>query len=216
MISFALSNTFFSGAAFSPSAFMQIPMTTAVNTTARILLFVLNAEVMLFGTALTRDNLTCSEMKDINDTYLYLLYKNGASKEELDEFIVDMCNSYPIMKFNDQSLVMQNIIYLEQKILNRIFPMPYQARLYLQKSDEIYELYGLILILNSVLRGYLNEICLPDITQKLIGNYKMEIGICLGFNSICLITLMILLHYFVAMRLVVVNEKLNLLLKFLE
>ena len=170
----------------------------------------------LFGTALTRDNLTCSEMKDINDTYLYLLYKNGASKEELDEFIVDMCNSYPIMKFNDQSLVMQNIIYLEQKILNRIFPMPYQARLYLQKSDEIYELYGLILILNSVLRGYLNEICLPDITQKLIGNYKMEIGICLGFNSICLITLMILQHYFVAMRLVVVNEKLNLLLKFLE
>ena len=66
--------------------------------------------------------------------------------------------------------------------------MPYQARLYFQESDEIYELYGLILILNSVLRGYLNEISLPDITQKLIGNYKMEIGICLGFNSICLST----------------------------
>ena len=51
--SFALSKTFLRAAAFSPRAFMQMPITTAVNTTARMLLFVLKAEVMLLGTAFT-------------------------------------------------------------------------------------------------------------------------------------------------------------------
>ena len=53
MISLTLSSTFFSGSAFSPSAFMQSPMIIATTTTAKILLLLLNAAAILDGTAFT-------------------------------------------------------------------------------------------------------------------------------------------------------------------
>lgn len=147
---------------------------------------------------------------------MYLLSQNGRESSELKAFVVDMCNNYPIMQFNDQSLVMQNIIYLEQKILNNVYPMPYAYRMTLLKYDEVYELYGLILVLNRLLRSYLNKQGIPSIIDDLIGKYKVELYVCLCLNSLCLIVVMILLHYFIAMRLMKVNSKLNLLMKFLE
>ena len=145
-----------------------------------------------------------------------MLTQNGESSSVLKGFIVDMCNSYAIMQFNDQSLVMQNIIYLEQKVLNNAFPMIYSYRIMLIGFDEVYELYGLILVLNRLLRSYLNEQGIPSIISELIGRYKIELYVLLSINSLCLILVMILLHYFVAMRLMKVNSKLNLLMKFLE
>ena len=120
------------------------------------------------------------------------------------------------MQFNDQSLVMQNIIYLEQKILNNVFPMIYSYRIMLLAFDEVYELYGLILVLHRLLRSYLNEQGIPSIINELINRYKIELYVLLSVNSLCLIIVMILLHYFIAMRLMKVNTKLNLLMKFLE
>ena len=170
----------------------------------------------LFGSSITKDNVSCDEIAEINDTSLYLLSQNGRESSELKAFVVDMCNNYPIMQFNDQSLVMQNIIYLEQKILNHVYPIPYAYRMTLLKYDEVYELYGLILVLNRLLRSYLNKQGIPSIIDALIGKYKVELYVCLCLNSLCLIVVMILLHYFIAMRLMKVNSKLNLLMKFLE
>jgi hypothetical protein len=167
----------------------------------------------LFQNHITKENVTCDEYSSLNDTEFAKIIEPG--KENVYyEFLVDMCKSFTIMNYNNPVLLMENIVYYEQKIINNMILAPYDLKFRALLMPDIYQLYSLILILNRMQRTFLNEQTLPNLIRTIIQEYKSIVTICLIINIILLFSVAVITIVFVTKQLTIINKKLNIMLKF--
>ena len=94
----------------------------------------------LFQNQITKENITCDEYSSLNDTEFAKIIEPG--KENVYyEFLVDMCKSFAIMEYNNPVLLMENIVYYEQKIINNMLLGPYHLKFMALQMPDMYQLY---------------------------------------------------------------------------
>jgi hypothetical protein len=174
-----------------------------------------NKYTYLFTNEITKENRTCDELPAFNDTEFVKIIEAG--KENFyNKCLINVCKAFGIMNNNNPTLLMENIIYYEQKILNNMMLSNYDLKLRALQMPELYQLFGLILILNRIQRNYLNEETLPIIIRTIIMEYKIIFIICLIINVLLLIIVAFITIVFVTQQLAIINKKLNLLFDFFQ
>ena len=130
--------------------------------------------------------------------------------------MVAVCNSYGVLEYKSQDLVMDNIIYLENKLVSRIEKVPYNDKFTNLDLTELYELYGLHLVIMRIIRSFLNDTAIPKLTKEVMNSFRLMIILCLVSNIIIEIVVMILIECLISQKLLVINTKVGLFSYFLE
>ena len=120
------------------------------------------------------------------------------------------------MEYQRQDLVMNNIIFLEEKLLKGILKVEYNNKLKYLDQNELYEIYSLHLVIMRIIRSYLNEVALPKLTTQVLGAHKEIFVICLTINLVMELILMILLYCLIPKKLLETNTKVGLFIYFLD
>jgi len=161
------------------------------------------------------DHVSCENLKDFKDSEFISIIPSG-EEDKYYSYLTDICNAFGVMEFQRQDLVMNNIIFLEEKLLKGILKVEYDDKYKYLNKEELYEIYSLHLVIMRILRSYLNEFALPKLTTQVLGAHKKIFVICLCINSFMECLLMILLHCLIPRRLLETNTKVGLFIYFLD
>ena len=131
-------------------------------------------------------------------------------------YLTDICNALGILEYQNQDLVMNKIIFLEEKLLKGIMKVPYDEKLDYLDKDELYEIYSLHLVIMRILRSYLNQSSLPKLINEVLTTHKNVFVVCLTVNLVLELTIMILLHCLIPKKLLTTNTKVGLFIYFLD
>ena len=144
-----------------------------------------------------------------------ITFPDGES-DKYYSYLTDVCNALGILEYQNQDLVMNNIIFLEEKLLKGILKVPYDEKLEYLDKNELYEIYSLHLVIMRILRSYLNESALPKLINEVLTAHKNIFVICLTVNLILELTIMILLYCLIPKKLLSTNTKVGLFIYFLD
>jgi hypothetical protein len=161
------------------------------------------------------DHIGCEDLRTFNDAEFESIIPEG-EKDSYYRYLVAVCNSYGVLEYKSQDLVMDNIIYLENKLVSRIEKVPYKDKFTNLDLTELYELYGLHLVIMRIIRSFLNETAIPKLTNDIMSVYKTMFIVCLITNFIVECIIMILLECLISQRLLVINTKVGLFSYFLD
>jgi hypothetical protein len=120
------------------------------------------------------------------------------------------------MEYQRQDLVMNNIIFLEEKLLKGILKVEYNNKLKYLDQNELYEIYSLHLVIMRIIRSYLNESALPKLTSQVLNAHKTIFIACLSVNLAMELALMILLYCLIPKKLLETNTKVGLFIYYLD
>ncbi len=161
------------------------------------------------------DHVACEDLENFHDSDFEAIIPNGESKKYYS-YLTDVCNALGILEYQNQDLVMNNIIFLEEKLLKGILKVPYNEKLDYLNKDELYEIYSLHLVIMRILRSYLNESALPKLINEVLTAHKNVFVICLTINLFLELTIMILLYFLIPKKLLSTNTKVGLFIYFLD
>ncbi len=161
------------------------------------------------------DHVSCEDLKNFKDSEFIAIIPEG-EEDKYYSYLTDVCNAFGVMEYQRQDLVMNNIIFLEEKLLKGILKVEYDDKFNYLDKDELYEIYSLHLVIMRILRSYLNEFALPKLTTQVLGAHKKIFVICLCINLFMETLLMILLHCLIPRRLLETNTKVGLFIYFLD
>jgi hypothetical protein len=161
------------------------------------------------------DHVACEDLENFHDSDFEAIIPNGESKKYYS-YLTDVCNALGILEYQNQDLVMNNIIFLEEKLLKGIIKVPYDEKLDYLDKDELYEIYSLHLVIMRILRSYLNESALPKLINEVLTTHKNVFVVCLTINLFLELTIMILLHCLIPKKLLTTNTKVGLFIYFLD
>ncbi len=161
------------------------------------------------------DHIGCDDLRTFNDAEFESIIPEG-EEDKYYRYLVAVCNSYGVLEYKSQDLVMDNIIYLENKLVSRIEKVPYSDKFTNLDLTELYELYGLHLVIMRIIRSFLNETAIPKLTNDVMSVYKTMFIVCLIANFIVECVIMILLECLISQRLLVINTKVGLFSYFLD
>ena len=161
------------------------------------------------------DHVACEDLKTFHDGDFEAIIPEGES-DKYYSYLTDVCNALGILEYQNQDLVMNNIIFLEEKLLKGILKVPYDEKLDYLDKDELYEIYSLHLVIMRILRSYLNESALPKLINEVLSAHKNIFVVCLTVNLVLELTIMILLHCFIPKKLLTTNTKVGLFIYFLD
>ena len=161
------------------------------------------------------DNIGCKDLQTFHDTEFNAIIPEGKT-EEYYNYLISLCNSYGVLEYQNQDLVMNNIIYLEEKLLSNIEKKPYESKLNQINIKELYELYSMHLIIMRIIRSYLNETSLPKLINQILNVHKKTFVICLCINFVIEIIVIILLICLISKKLLIINTKVGLFNYFLD
>ena len=88
------------------------------------------------------DHVACEDLKTFHDGDFEAIIPEGES-DKYYSYLTDVCNALGILEYQNQDLVMNNIIFLEEKLLKGILKVPYDEKLDYLDKDELYEIYSL-------------------------------------------------------------------------
>ena len=94
------------------------------------------------------DHVSCEDLKTFHDSDFEAIIPEGES-DKYYSYLTDVCNALGILEYQNQDLVMNNIIFLEEKLLKGILKVPYDEKLDYLDKDELYETYSLHLVINQ-------------------------------------------------------------------
>ena len=161
------------------------------------------------------DHVACEDLKTFHDSDFEAIIPDGET-EKYYSYLTDVCNALGILEYQNQDLVMNNIIFLEEKLLKGIIKVPYDEKLDYLDKNELYEIYSLHLVIMRILRSYLNESALPKLINEVLTTHKNVFVVCLTVNLILELTIMILLHCLIPKKLLTTNTKVGLFIYFLD
>ena len=161
------------------------------------------------------DHVSCEDLRNFKDSDFIAIIPEG-EEDKYYNYLTDVCNSFGVMEFQRQDLVMNNIIFLEEKLLKGILKVEYNDKLKYLDQNELYEIYSLHLVIMRILRSYLNESALPKLTTQVLNAHKKIFVICLCINLFMELLLMILLYCLIPKRLLETNTKVGLFIYFLD
>ena len=161
------------------------------------------------------DHVGCEDLITFHDSDFEAIIPDGES-DKYYSYLTDVCNALGILEYQNQDLVMNNIIFLEEKLLKGILKVPYDEKLEYLDKNELYEIYSLHLVIMRILRSYLNESALPKLINEVLTAHKNIFVICLTVNLILELTIMILLYCLIPKKLLSTNTKVGLFIYFLD
>ena len=161
------------------------------------------------------DHIGCEDLRTFNDAEFESIIPEG-EKDKYYRYLVAVCNSYGVLEYKSQDLVMDNIIYLENKLVSRIEKVPYNDKFTNLDLTELYELYGLHLVIMRIIRSFLNDTAIPKLTKEVMNSFRLMIILCLVSNIVIEIVVMILIECLISQKLLVINTKVGLFSYFLE
>ena len=161
------------------------------------------------------DHVSCEDLRTFKDSDFISIIPNG-EEEKYYSYLTDVCNALGVMEYQKQDLVMNNIIFLEEKLLKGILKVEYDSKLKYIDQNELYEIYSLHLVIMRIIRSYLNESALPKLTSQVLNAHKKVFVICLSVNLVMEFTLMILLYCLIPKKLLETNTKVGLFIYFLD
>ena len=112
------------------------------------------------------DHVSCEDLQTFQDSDFIAIIPEGEETKYYN-YLTDVCNALGVMEYQRQDLVMNNIIFLEEKLLKGILKVEYNDKLKYLDQNELYEIYSLHLVIMRIIRSYLNEVALPKLTIKL-------------------------------------------------
>jgi hypothetical protein len=161
------------------------------------------------------DKIGCEDLKTFNDVEFESIIPEGQT-DKYYNYLIAVCNSYGVLEYKSQDLVMDNIIYLENKLVSRIEKVPYEDKFTNLDLTELYELYGLHLVIMRIIRSYLNETAIPKLTKEVMNDFRLIIIFCLVTNIVIEFVVMLLIECLISQKLLVINTKVGLFSYFLE
>ncbi len=161
------------------------------------------------------DHVACEDLQTFHDSDFETIIPDGEDVKYYS-YLTDVCNALGILEYQNQDLVMNNIIFLEEKLLKGILKVPYNEKLDYLNKDELYEIYSLHLVIMRILRSYLNESALPKLINEVLTAHKNVFVICLTINLFLELTIMILLYFLIPKKLLSTNTKVGLFIYFLD
>ena len=161
------------------------------------------------------DHVSCEDLQTFHDSDFIAIIPEG-EENKYYSYLTDVCNALGVMEYQRQDLVMNNIIFLEEKLLKGILKVEYDNKLKYLDQNELYEIYSLHLVIMRIIRSYLNESALPKLTSQVLNAHKKIFIICLSINLLMELALMILLYCLIPKRLLETNTKVGLFIYFLD
>ena len=161
------------------------------------------------------DHVSCEDLRNFEDSDFVTIIPSGED-EKYYNYLTDVCNALGVMEYQRQDLVMNNIIFLEEKLLKGILKVPYNDKLKYLDQNELYEIYSLHLVIMRIIRSYLNESALPKLTTQVLNAHKKIFIICLSVNLFMEFVLMILLYCLIPKKLLETNTKVGLFIYYLD
>ena len=161
------------------------------------------------------DHVSCEDLRNFEDSDFITIIPSGED-EKYYNYLTDVCNALGVMEYQRQDLVMNNIIFLEEKLLKGILKVPYNDKLKYLDQNELYEIYSLHLVIMRIIRSYLNESALPKLTTQVLNAHKKIFIICLSVNLFMEFVLMILLYCLIPKKLLETNTKVGLFIYYLD
>ena len=161
------------------------------------------------------DHVSCEDLRNFQDSDFIAIIPEG-EEEKYYNYLTDVCNALGVMEYQRQDLVMNNIIFLEEKLLKGILKVPYNDKLKYLDQNELYEIYSLHLVIMRIIRSYLNESALPKLTSQVLNAHKKIFIICLSVNLFMEFVLMILLYCLIPKKLLETNTKVGLFIYYLD
>jgi len=161
------------------------------------------------------DHIGCEDLRSFKDAEFESIIPEGET-DKYYNYLVAVCYSYGVLEYKSQDLVMDNIIYLENKLVSRIEKVPYNDKFTNLDLTELYELYGLHLVIMRIIRSFLNDTAIPKLTKEVMNSFRLMIILCLVSNIVIEIVVMILIECLISQKLLVINTKVGLFSYFLE
>ncbi len=168
-----------------------------------------------YGEISVFDHVSCEDLKTFEDGDFISIIPEGEETKYYN-YLTDVCNALGVMEYQRQDLVMNNIIFLEEKLLKGILKVEYNNKLKYLDQNELYEIYSLHLVIMRIIRSYLNEVALPKLTSQVLGAHKNIFVTCLTINLVMELILMILLYCLIPKKLLETNTKVGLFIYFLD
>ena len=159
-------------------------------------------------------DLSCENLHLLNDTSIFLIKKYYDI--DLSDFLIAFCGMNPIMEYKDPILIQKEICYLMQRLLTLNVLAEYQQKLYYLYNKEIYVLYNLVLFLNNIVRGYANDVMIPEKVTSISNQFQTAVILCLVFNCLCDIIIALILMFFVMNNMIRLNKIFTKFMKFLD
>ena len=167
------------------------------------------AEISVF------DHVSCEDLQTFQDSDFIAIIPEG-EETKYYSYLTDVCNALGVMEYQRQDLVMNNIIFLEEKLLKGILKVEYNNKLKYLDQNELYEIYSLHLVIMRIIRSYLNESALPKLTSQVLNAHKTIFIACLSVNLAMELALMILLYCLIPKKLLETNTKVGLFIYYLD
>jgi hypothetical protein len=161
------------------------------------------------------DHVSCEDLRNFQDSDFIAIIPEG-EEEKYYNYLTDVCNALGVMEYQRQDLVMNNIIFLEEKLLKGILKVEYNDKLKFLDQNELYEIYSLHLVIMRIIRSYLNESALPKLTSQVLNAHKTIFIACLSVNLAMELALMILLYCLIPKKLLETNTKVGLFIYYLD
>jgi len=80
------------------------------------------SEISEFG------HISCEDLRTFKDSDFIAIIPEG-KEDKYYSYLTDVCNAFGVMEYQRQDLVMNNIIFLEEKLLKGILKVPYNDKL---------------------------------------------------------------------------------------
>ena len=159
-------------------------------------------------------NVSCATLHSVNNSNTYLV--ETEFQLNLSEFTEMICNKLIIMKYNNALLILKEICYILDKLTQLDIIVKYNMKQHILQIDEVFIVYTLVLIINQYIRGYYNEIAIPNKVIEIINKFESTIVGCLILNALCEVTIGAMLMWFVMRKMVLLNKVFTHFMKFLD
>lgn len=162
-------------------------------------------------------NFTCDNMKLLKDQNIEQIENSdGTSYKDLTPFLTGLCNSSPIMNYSSEIIVQREICYTLRKLGYYSTKAFFEEKVLYLTDKNIYDLYNLVLILNKLLRAYVNNELLPERVYSISTRFRLSVICCLVINCIFEISIVAILLFFVMRKMIDLNKIFTQFMKFLD
>ena len=156
---------------------------------------------------------SCDNISYLNNSIWMSVFKENES-DIYNEYLVKLCKSFGLFNFNDQVALFKSLTLFEQKILNSITKKPAYEKFTFLDTNSLYGVFIIILILVDIIRTHENQVLLPELLNDTLKDQNLTIVLCLVANLIIEIILTLFIYFIVSKKLINVNKRMIMLLKF--
>ena len=156
---------------------------------------------------------SCDNITNLNNSVWMSVFNENES-EIYNDYLIKLCKSFGLFNFNDQNALFKSLTLFEQKSLNTIKKKPAYEKFSFLDKNSLYGAFIIILILVDIIRTHENQVLLPELLNDTLKDQNLTIVLCLVANLIIEIILTLFIYFIVSKKLINVNKRMIMLLKF--